>query len=105
MPTGIGVTQTDETPAPAKAVEGMQVEAGGSPDGLALTAEEAVTKLSAAAGHPLEAQKKGGGGGGAIVGILVAVALLAVGILGAFWVRRSQGGTPAPPADAETPAP
>jgi uncharacterized membrane protein len=64
-----------------------------------------VTKLSAAAGHPLEAQKKGGGGGGAIVGILVAVALLAVGILGAFWVRRSQGGAPAPPADAETPAP
>jgi hypothetical protein len=83
----------------------MQVEAGGSPDGLALTAEEAVKKLSAAAGHPLEAQKKGGGGGGAIVGIAVAVALLGLGILGAFWVRRSQGGAARPSADAETPAP
>jgi hypothetical protein len=110
MPNGVGVTQTDETPAPAKAVEGMPVEAGGSPDGLALTAEQAVTKLSAAAGHPLEAEKKSGGGGGALAGIIVAVVLVALGILGAFWVRRSQGaaaGPPDPPAtaDAETPAP
>jgi hypothetical protein len=104
MPTGLGVTQTDETPAPANAVEGMQVEAGGSPDGLAQTAEEAVTKLSAAAGHPLEAQKKSGGGGGAVAGIIVAVVLLVLGILGAFWLRRSQ--QPAAPApDASAPAP
>jgi hypothetical protein len=104
MPTGVGVTQTDETPAPANAVEGMQVEAGGSPDGLALTAEEAVTKLAAAAGHPLEAARKSGGGGsGAVAGMIVAVVLLLLGILGAFWLRRSQ--TPGASADAETPAP
>ena len=102
MPNGLGVTMTDATPPPAKAIEGMQVEAGGSPDGLALTAQEAVTKLAAAAGHPLEAQKKSGGGGGALAGIIVAVALLAAGILGALWVRRSQTSTP---ADAEQPAP
>ena len=100
MPNGLGVTETDETPAPAKAVEGMQVEAGGSPDGMALTAEEAVKKLSAAAGHPLEAKKKSGGGGDAIVGVIVAVGLLLVGLLGAFWLRRSQA-----PGDVETPAP
>jgi hypothetical protein len=99
MPTGLGLTTTDVTPPPAKAVEGMQVEAGGSPDGLALTAQEAVTKLAAAAGHPLEAKKGGGGGGGAVAGILVAVALLALGLVGAFWLRRSQSG------DAEAPAP
>jgi hypothetical protein len=101
MPTGLGVTQTDETPAPAKAVEGTQVEAGGSTDGLALTAEEAVKKLSAAAGHPLEGSKKSSGGGAA-AGIILAVVLVALGILGAFWVRRSQGGAS---ADAEQPAP
>jgi hypothetical protein len=103
MPTGLGVTQTDETPAPASAVQGMQVEAGGSPDGLALTAEEAVKKLAAAAGHPLEAAKKKSGGGGAAAGIIVAIVLLGVGLAGAFWLRRSQ--TAAAPADAETPAP
>ena len=108
MPTGLGVTQTDETPAPAQAVQGMQVEAGGSPDGLAQTAQEAVTKLAAAAGHPLESSKKSGGGGSAFAGIIVAVILIALGIAGAFWVRRSQGGGSAPPpapADAEQPAP
>ncbi len=99
MPDGLGLTSTDETPPPAKAIAGMQVEAGGSPDGLALTAQEAVTKLAAAAGHPLVAAKKSGGGGGAIAGILVAVALLGLGIGGAFWARRSRpGGDPAPPA-------
>lgn len=104
MPTGLGVTQTDETPAPAKAIEGMQVEAGGSPDGLALTAQEAVTKLAAAAGHPLEASKKsGGGGGGALAGIIVAMVLLALGLVGAFWLRRGQ--TAAPAADPDSPAP
>ena len=102
MPTGLGVTATDETPPPAKAIEGMQVEAGGSPDGLAQTAEEAVPKLAAAAGHPLVDKKKGGGGGGTIAGILVAVVLLGLGVFGALWVRRSQAVQPAaadePPA-------
>src|SRR4051794_17182852 len=93
MPNGLGLTTTDQTPPPANAIEGMQVEAGGSPDGLALTAQEAVTKLAAASGHPLEAKKKGGGGG-ALVGILVALALLVLGIGGAFWLRRSQAPTP-----------
>jgi hypothetical protein len=93
MPNGLGVTTTDETPPPAKAVEGMQVEAGGSPDGLAQTAEEAVTKLAAASGHPLVATKKGGGGG-AVAGIIVAVVLLVLGLGGAFWLRRSQAPTP-----------
>src|SRR3954468_20935950 len=92
MPNRLGVTTTDQTPPPANAIEGMQVEAGGSPDGLALTAQEAVTKLAAASGHPLEAKKKGGGG--ALVGILVALALLVLGIGGAFWLRRSQAPTP-----------
>jgi hypothetical protein len=94
MPTGLGVTQTDETPAPAKAIEGMQVEAGGSPDGLALTAQEAVARLAAAAGHPLEVAKRKSAGGGAATGIIVAVALLLAGLLGAFWLRRSQASTP-----------
>ena len=113
MPNGLGLTTTDQTPPPEKAIQGMKVEAGGSPDGLALTAEEAVTKLAAAAGHPIDAKSKGGGGGGAIAGIAIAVVLLLLGIGGAFLVRRSQGsavGEPTPPeapatADAEQPAP
>jgi hypothetical protein len=105
MPTGLGVTMTDETPPPAKSIEGMQVEAGGTPDGLALTAQEAVTKLAAASGHPIESAKKsGGGGGGAAAGIIVAAVLLALGIAGAFWLRRSQT-TAEPAADAEQTAP
>jgi hypothetical protein len=105
MPTGLGLTTTDETPPPANAIEGMQVEAGGSPDGLALTAQEAVTKLAAAAGHPLAAKKSGGGGGGALVGIIVAVVLLGLGLVGAFWLRRSQPPPGQPAGDAETLAP
>jgi hypothetical protein len=105
MPTGVGVTQTDATPAPANAIQGMQVEAGGSPDGLALTAEEAVKKLAAASGHPLEAAKKASGGGGAAAGIAVAVILLALGLVGAFWLRRSQGQAAPASADGEAPAP
>jgi hypothetical protein len=108
MPNGLGLTTTDETPPPAKAIDGMQVEAGGSSDGLALTAQEAVTKLAAAAGHPLVATKNGGGGGGALAGVIVAVVLLLLGIVGAFWLRRSQGGgptQPAAPADGEQAAP
>jgi hypothetical protein len=95
MPDGLGVSSTDATPAPANALNGMLVEAGGSPDGLAQTAEEVVTKLAAAAGHPIAAPKKGGGGsGGALAGILVAVALLVLGIGGAVWVRRNQATAP-----------
>jgi hypothetical protein len=90
MPNGLGLTTTDETPPPSKAIEGMLVEAGGAPDGLAQTAEEAVTKLADASGHPIVAKKKAGGGGGAAVGIIVAVLLLALGVGGAFWLRRSQ---------------
>jgi hypothetical protein len=94
MPNGLGLTTTDETPPPSKAIEGMQVEAGGSPDGLAQTAEEAVTKLADASGHPLEGKKSGGGGGGAAAGIIVAGVLLILGLGGAFWLRRSQTPTP-----------
>jgi hypothetical protein len=94
MPNGLGLTTTDETPPPANAITGMQVEAGGSPDGLAQTAGEAVTKLAAAAGHPLTSTKKSGGGGGATAGIIAAVALLALGIGGAFWLRRSAPQAP-----------
>src|SRR3954454_17739193 len=107
MPDGLGVAATDATPAPARAIEGMQVEAGGTPDGLAQTAEEAVVKLSAAAGHPVELAKKGGsggGGGGAVIGVVIAAVLVALGIAGAFWLRRSQGGRPAEPAES-APAP
>ena len=102
MPDGLGLTSTDETPPPARAIEGMKVEAGGLPDGLAQTAGEAVTRLAAAAGHPLVDSKKGGGGsGGAIAGIVVAVLLLLAGVGGAIWVRRTQ----ARPADEAPPAP
>src|SRR5215218_3427622 len=103
MPNGLGLTTTDQTPPPAKAIEGMQVEAGGSPDGLAQTAEEAVTKLAAASGHPLEAKKSGGGGGGAAAGTIVAVVLLLLGLAGAFWLRR--GVTPRQTGDTPPPAP
>src|SRR3954471_23405052 len=101
MPDGLGLTTTDQTPPPAKAIEGMQVEAGGSPDGLAQTAGEAVTKLAAAAGHPLVAKKSGGGSGGTLAGVIVAVALLLVGVGGALWLRKSQ----ATAADETTAAP
>ncbi|HEX4719673.1 MAG TPA: hypothetical protein VH300_14180 [Thermoleophilaceae bacterium] len=101
MPDGLGLTTTDATAPPAKAIQGMQVEAGGSTDGLAQTAEEAVANLAAAAGHPLESNKKGGSGG-AIAGIVVAVVLLGLGIVGAFWLRRSQQRPrPEPPPAAE----
>ena len=99
MPTGLGLTTTDQTEPPAKAIEGMKVDAGGSPDGLALTAEEAVTKLAAAAGHPIAAKSKGGGGGGA-VGIVIAVVVVLIGLLVALMVRRGQATS-----DAEAPAP
>lgn len=102
MPDGLGLTTTDATAPPAKAIDGMKVEAGGSPDGLAQTAEAAVTKLAAASGHPIVAKSKGGGSG-AVVGIVVAAVLVLLGIGGAFLVRRSQ--SPAPAADAEHPAP
>src|SRR3954462_5844891 len=49
MPNGLGLTTTDQTPPPNDAIAGMQVEVGGSPDGLAQTAGEAVTRLAAAA--------------------------------------------------------
>jgi hypothetical protein len=102
MPDGLGLTSTDVTAPPAKAIQGMQVEAGGSPDGLAQTAAAAVTTLAAAAGHPLAGTTKGGGGGGgALAGVIVAIVLLALGIGGAFWVRRSQPR----PADETTSSP
>jgi hypothetical protein len=97
MPNSLGLTTTDPTPPPSDAIKGMQIEAGGSPDGLAQTAGEAVTKLAAAAGHPLDAKKKGGGGGGALGGIIAAIVLLALGIAGAFWARRSAPQPPAAP--------
>jgi hypothetical protein len=112
MRDGLGLATTDETPPPAKVIEGMQVEAGGSPDGLAQTAEEAVSNLSAAAGHPLNSTAKKGGSGGAVIAVVVAVLLLGLGVVGALWLRRSQGArdpeqaesAPAP-ADAGRPAP
>ena len=103
MPTGLGLTTTDQTVPPANALKGMLVEAGGTPDGLAQTAEEAVTKLAAASGHPLTTQKSSGGGGGATVGIIVAALLLVAGIGGAFLVRRNQPATPGEPAVADEP--
>ena len=88
MPDGLGLATTDQTAPPKQAIAGMQVEAGGSPDGLALTAEEAVSALAKAAGHPLSGGKKGSSAG-TIAGILVAVLRVGAGIGGAFWARRS----------------
>ena len=97
-PNGVGLTTTDGTEPPRQAIAGMKVEAGGSPEGLALTAEEAVTALAGASGHPLSGAKKSGGGG-AIAGIIAAVVLLSLGIGGAFWARRSApAARPEPPA-------
>lgn len=99
MPANLGLTTTDPTAPPAGAIRGLQVVAGGTSDGLAQTAEQAVTRLAAAAGHPLVATKKsGGGGGGATVGIVVAVLLLIAGLGGAFLVRRAQTPADGPPA-------
>lgn len=103
MPNGLGLTTTDPTPPPRAAIAGMQIEAGGSPDGLAQTAGEAVTRLAAAAGHPIAGPKKAGGGGGAAAGVIVALALLLLGIGGAYWVRRS--ARPPVPSPDESPAP
>jgi hypothetical protein len=100
MPDGVGLASTDQTPPPAQAIAGMKVEAGGSPDGLAQTAVEAVTALAKAAGHPLSGGAKKGGGGGALVGIVVAVALVVLGIGAAFWARRSAPRPGAPPPAA-----
>jgi hypothetical protein len=97
-PNGLGLTTTDQTPAPRAAIAGMKVEAGGAPDGLAQTAGEAVTRLAAAAGHPLAGKKAtGGGGSSALAGILVAVVLLLLGVGGALWLRRSSGSRPPAP--------
>jgi hypothetical protein len=105
MPTGLGVTSTDVTAPPAKAVAGMQVEAGGSPDGLAQTAGEAVSRLAAAAGHPIgSSAKKGGSGGGALVAVIVAVALLVLGVGGALLVRRNQPSAAAQATADEPPS-
>jgi hypothetical protein len=102
MPNSLGLTSTDETPPPDKAIAGMLIENGGSPDGLAQTAGEAVTKLAAAAGHPLVTTKKKGGNGGTIAGVAAALVLLGLGIGGAFWIRRNRA--PSAPADGAPPA-
>jgi hypothetical protein len=102
MPNGLGLTTTDPTPPPKGAVAGMQVEAGGSPDGLAQTAGEAVTRLAAAAGHPI-ADKKKAGSGGAVAGVIAAVVLLLAGVGGAYWVRRSAPRAAPSPDDPAAP--
>jgi hypothetical protein len=95
MPGGVGLTTTDETEPPTAAIQGMKVEAGGSPDGLAETARRAVTSMAAASGHPI-AGKRGGGGSGAVAAIAVALGLVLVGGLAGLWLRRS-GATPTAP--------
>ena len=109
MPNGLGLTTTDKSAPPTNAIKNVKVEAGGSPDGLANTAEAVIPKLAAAAGKPLDGGG-GGGGGGALAGIIVAVVLLLAGVGGAIWVRRSQAGTQGdvvtPPRPGDTdPAP
>jgi hypothetical protein len=94
-PSGLGLTSTDETPPPASAVQGMKVEAGGAPDGLAQTAGNAVRALAAAAGHPLDGRKKGGGSG-ALAAIAVAAALLLLAAGAGLWLRRSNAAAPPP---------
>jgi hypothetical protein len=88
MADGLGLVSTGPRPPPSNAIEGIQVAGAGSSDGLAQTATEAVTRLAAAAGHPLASSKKGGGSSGTVIAVVVAVLLLAAGVGGALWARR-----------------
>jgi hypothetical protein len=88
MPNGLGLTSTDESAPPAQAIKGLKIEAGGSAEGLVETAGIAVERLAEASGNPIGGG--GDGGGGTLVGILVALGLLVLGVVGAVWVRRSQ---------------
>ena len=64
-----------------------------------------MTKLAAAAGHPLEAQKKSGGGGrSARRDHRRRGAARAAGIGGAFWVRRTQPAAGPPAGSLGLPA-
>jgi hypothetical protein len=91
MPSGLAVTTTDETEPPTAAIQAIKVEAGGS-DGLAETATIAVRALASAAGHPLDAKKKGGGSG-AIVAVVVALGLILLAALAGLWLRRSNASS------------
>lgn len=92
-PAGLGLTTTDESAPPMEGIKGIRVEAGGSSDGLAQTAEKAVRSLARASGHPIDGG--GGGGSGALIGILVAVALLLVAGIAGFWLRRANAAAAA----------
>jgi hypothetical protein len=94
MPAGFG---TQGLPPPAAAlVSSLKPPTSGQPDALAKAAINAVGKLAAAAGHPLNGAPRtstsGGGGGSSTTWILIALvvaALVTVAALIATRLRRT----------------
>lgn len=86
MPAGIGTYQAG--PKAGSAVSGIEVEDGA--DGLARAALEGVSKLAAAAGHPIKGFKPddSGGGSSSAVFFVIPVALLVL-VLAVVSYRRA----------------
>ena len=78
MPSGLGTYQAG--PKATGAIGGIEV--GDGADGLANAALEGITKLAAAAGHPIKGFKPASGGGGSTSGVIFAipVALLVIAL-------------------------
>jgi hypothetical protein len=98
MPVGLGTYQAG--PKATKAIEDIKV--GNGSDGLANTALEGVSKLAAAAGHPIKGFKpeSSGGGGSSAVVFAIPVALLVIALAIVSYRRAGREDE-----DEEAPAP
>ena len=85
MPAGLGTFQAG--PKASGAIAGVEVEDGA--DGLARTALEGVSKLSAAAGHPIKGYKPDDSGGGSSAVFFVIPVALLVNVLAVVSYRRA----------------